>query len=61
MTFDRILFSAAFVTIVGTAVLGVAQSLMTPAATQAPIAAQTAAPLTLERVVVVGQREPNGI
>lgn len=56
MYFDRILFGAAFATIVTTAVLGVAQSAMTPAA-EAPIAAVQ----TLERVVVIGQREPNGI
>lgn len=58
MYFDRILFGAAFVTIVGTAVLGVAQSVIAPvAANEAPIAAVQ----TLERVVVTGQREPNGI
>lgn len=58
MYFDRILFSAAFVTLLGTAALALVPA-DTPNAATAAATAATAEPQavqTLERVVVVGKK-----
>ena len=59
--FDRLLFTAVFAALIGTGVLGVAEHLR-PAAGGADAALSASAPdstatPSLERVVVIGQRE----